>query len=584
MMIGAWELSLLHVNDIHARMEETNKYSSPCTTKDQAAGLCFGGLARIVTAVNKVKNDDQGSDAALWINAGDFFQGTLWYTKFKWRMVSKMNAMLNFDAMTLGNHEFDDGAEGLEPFLRNKTVPMVVTNMDTTNVPKLDGLTKKSLVIEKGGRKIGFVGYLTPETIWTANVPAGLELNDEIEALTEEVDKLKADGVNIIVAIGHSGYLTDQKLAAAVPGIDIIVGAHSHSFLYPGDSPNPSNNKIEGPYPTVVKTEAGNNVLIVQAMAFTKYLGHIKVRFTEDGQVESWQGMPILLDNTFEKDPDIVAALQPGKEELDKERLEVIGESVAKLLISRQEETTLGNLITDAMVWANRNRKTEKGESFLMAIHHSGGMRTTLDAGNVTLGGLMNVLPFEHSFDRAEVKGKIIREIFERSASQWKEANGQFLQVSGIQVVYNVEAPVGSRVCSVKTVSCDGSTYTELEDERTYPMVVAMYIANGGDGHSCLADNKKNYEIGDMDTDIVENYIRTHSPVNPQTEGRITIDNNCVRKEKPTSCDPLLNDNSSEGTASKNDYRCGDANSGGVNPELAMPFLFLASLLTEVLL
>ena len=95
---------------------------------------------------------------------------------------------------------------------------------------------------------------------------------------------------------------------------------------------------------------------------------------------------------------------------------------------------------------------------------------------------------------------------------------------------------------------------------------------------------RKNYEIGDMDTDIVENYIRTHSPVNPQTEGRITIDNNCVRKEKPTSCDPLLNDNSSEGTASKNDYRCGDAHSGGVNPELAMPFFFLASLLTEVLL
>ena len=79
---------------------------------------------------------------------------------------------------------------------------------------------------------------------------------------------------------------------------------------------------------------------------------------------------------------------------------------------------------------------------------------------------------------------------------------------------------------------------------------------------------RKNYEIGDMDTEVVENYIRTHSPVNPQTEGRITIDNNCVRKEKPTSCDPLLNDNSS----------------GGVNPELAMPLIFLTSLLTEVLL
>ena len=64
------------------------------------------------------------------------------------------------------------------------------------------------------------------------------------------------------------------------------------------------------------------------------------------------------------------------------------------------------------------------------------------------------------------------------------------VQVSGIQVVYNVEAPVGSRVCSVKTVSCDGTTYTELEDERSYPIVVAMYIANGGDGHSCLSGNK----------------------------------------------------------------------------------------------
>ena len=115
-------------------------------------------------------------------------------------------------------------------------------------VPELEGLTEKSLVIEKGGRKIGFVGYLTPETIWTSNVPAELVLEDEIEALTREVGKLKEQGVNIIVAIGHSGYLTDQKVAAEVPDIDIIVGAHSHSFLFTENStsPNPSNNKIEG--------------------------------------------------------------------------------------------------------------------------------------------------------------------------------------------------------------------------------------------------------------------------------------------------------------------------------------------------
>ena len=167
------------------------------------------------------------------------------------------------------------------------------------NVPELDGLTEKSLIIMRGGRKIGFVGYLTLETIWTSNVPPGLVLEDEVEAVAREVEKLKAQGIDIIVAIGHSGYAMDQKLAAEVPDIDIIVGAHSHSFLFTENStsPNPSNNKIEGkffkailflamndtppgPYPTVVKSGSGNTVLIVQAMAFTKYLGHIKVEKT----------------------------------------------------------------------------------------------------------------------------------------------------------------------------------------------------------------------------------------------------------------------------------------------------------------
>merc|ERR1719400_1971422 len=195
---------------------------------------------------------------------------------------------------------------------------MIVSNMDTTNVPELDGLSEKSLIIMRGGRKIGFVGYLTLETIWTSNVPPGLVLEDEVEAVAREVEKLKAQGINIIVAIGHSGYLTDQKLAGEVPDIDIIVGAHSHSFLFTENSTslNPGNNKIEGPYPTVVNNKAGNTVLIVQAMAFTKYLGHIKVKFDDVGKVKSWQGMPILLNNTFEKDPAIVAAQLPDKEEL----------------------------------------------------------------------------------------------------------------------------------------------------------------------------------------------------------------------------------------------------------------------------
>ena len=92
------------------------------------------------------------------------------------------------------------------------------------------------------------MGFLTPETIWTTKAPAGLVLEDEIIALTREVGKLKAKGINIIVAIGHSGYLMDQKVATEVPDIDIIVGAHSHTFLFTENStsPNPGSNKIKG--------------------------------------------------------------------------------------------------------------------------------------------------------------------------------------------------------------------------------------------------------------------------------------------------------------------------------------------------
>jgi len=143
-------------------------------------------------------------------------------------------------------------------------------------------------------------------------------------------------------------------------------------------------------------------------------------------------------------------------------------------------------------------------------------------------------------------------------------------QVSGIQVVYNVEAPPGSRVCSLKTLSEDGRTWTELDDERSYPMVAGMYIANGGDGHTCLSNNKVNYEIGEMDTDTVGSYMEAHRPVNPQIEGRIKIDNSCTRTAKPVrSCNPLMRSLEAGSTISS------------TKPDLTTPILSLVSRFLE---
>ena len=115
--------------------------------------------------------------------------------------------------------------------------------------------------------------------------------------------------------------------------------------------------------------------------------------------------------------------------------------------------------------------------------------RTDLPAGNITLGGLMTVLPFEQSFDSLSLAGRYIREAFEKSAEHWQAKAGTFLQVSGFKVIYNLTAEPRSRVIGVQVLGDEG-TYEELLDEKMYSVVVSQYIARGGDGYTCIADNK----------------------------------------------------------------------------------------------
>ena len=245
------------MNDIHVRMEETSKYSSPCKEKDQKAGKCYGGLARISAAVKKFKSEENN---VVWLNAGDFFQGTIWYSKFKWEPVAQFNNLLEFDAMTLGNHEFDNGMDGLLPFLKNTTCPIVVSNIDAKNSEtQFSKIVKPSVILDIAGKKVGVVGYITPETVFTSSPPKNLEFLDEVEEVTKEVHKLTQQGIDIIIALGHSGYEKDKEIAEKVPDIDIVVGAHTHSFLFTetDKDKNPSNNEIAGPYPTIVENTKG---------------------------------------------------------------------------------------------------------------------------------------------------------------------------------------------------------------------------------------------------------------------------------------------------------------------------------------
>ena len=146
-----YRLTILHTNDFHARFEPISKYDSACGVTDNAEGKCFGGSARLVTAIELARQRNPNS---ILVDGGDQFQGTLFYTYYKGRLAAEMMNKLGYDAMTVGNHEFDDGPEVLSGFIDAVTFPVLMSNADISAEPRLLGKLAKSAVIERGGENL----------------------------------------------------------------------------------------------------------------------------------------------------------------------------------------------------------------------------------------------------------------------------------------------------------------------------------------------------------------------------------------------------------------------------------------------
>ncbi|XP_034235169.1 snake venom 5'-nucleotidase-like isoform X2 [Thrips palmi] len=528
------ELTLLHVNDVHARYEQTNKLSGTCSDSDAKANNCYGGQARMATVIKQARKDDAN---VLVLNAGDTYQGTVYFSIFKADISAKFVNLLQFDAVTLGNHEFDDHVKGLVPFVEQVTVPLVVANLDYSQEPTLaaletSGKLKKSVVLERGGYKIGIIGYLTPETKFLAS-PDNVQFVDEVEAITKEAAELKKQGVNIIIGLGHSGYQRDQEIAKQVPDIDVVVGGHSHSFLYTGTPPD--NDVPVGLYPTWITQDSGRRVPVVQAYAFTKYMGKLKLKFDAEGELQDLQGGPILLNKDVEEDPDTLTEVLKWKAELNDKVLQPIGRTAVLLDGScRAHECNLGNLIADSFVYgaAEFQRPATGWTDAPIALVNGGSIRTSIDAstnnGQITLKDIMEVMPFDNLQVKLKLRGKVLMQALEHSVSEyvpgqaWK---GAFLQFSGIRVTYDVSRPAGQRVVSaeVRCGACKIPAYSPLDPSELYGVIVNGFMGNGGDGFTMLADNEGSEQLQDTDEAVTQHYIERFKLVYPAVEGRITF-------------------------------------------------------------
>ncbi|RVJ82194.1 5'-nucleotidase C-terminal domain-containing protein [Sinorhizobium medicae] len=507
-----YELNILHINDLHSRIESINKFDSTCSVEEEGKNECFGGVARLKTLIDQKRQERTGKNLLL-LNAGDNFQGSLFFTTYKGAAEAEFLNLMKFDAMTVGNHEFDESEDGLASFLDKVTFPVVTANVLPSHKSKIGDRIKPSIVLDVGGQKVGIVGAVANDTPELASPGPDILIGEDVATITSAVEELKKQGINKIVALTHVGYPRDLAAIAKIPDVDVVVGGHSHSLL------SNTDEKAEGPYPTMVDNPGGYKVPVVQAGSYSKYLGDLMVTFDDNGVVKAAKGDPILVDSSVKPDETVVARVKELAKPIEELRTKVIGKTEAPIDGSREscraKECEMGSLVADAML------DRVKGQGVTVAITNGGGLRASIDGGDVTMGEVITVLPFQNTLSTFQLKGADIRAALENGLSQVEEGGGRFPQVAGLRFSFDRSKPAGSRLVSVEVE--DGGAFAALDPEKTYSLVSNNFMRGGGDGYAVFKDKGENaYDYGPGLETVLADYLAAHQPFKPYTSGRIT--------------------------------------------------------------
>jgi 5'-nucleotidase len=308
---------------------------------------------------------------------------------------------------------------------------------------------------------------------------------------------------NNIIVLSHSVYRKDIAVAENTTGVDVIVGGHSNTLL--GD-----DERAVGPYPTMVGDTA-----IVQAYAYGKFLGELNVTFEDDGVINEAAGAPLLIDGSVAEDAGAVARIAELAAPLDEIRNRVVAETATEIVGARDEcravECAMGNLIADAML----DRVKDQGVQ--IAIQNGGGIRASIDAGEVTMGEVLTVLPFQNTLSTFEVTGATMVAALENGVSEIEEGAGRFPQVAGMTFTVDPAAAAGARISEVMV----GGAAIDLA--ATYGVVSNNYVRNGGDGYDMFKDAANAYDFGPDLADVTADFLAESGPYTPYKDGRITV-------------------------------------------------------------
>lgn len=223
------KLVILHTNDTHSNIDPFPKNHAKFPDR--------GGVSRRAKFIEQIREQ---SENVLLLDAGDVFQGTPYFNKFKGVLEMKVMSEMGYDAMTLGNHDFDIGIDGFVHAKQEGKFPVVNCNYDVSNTALKD-VVVPSIILKKAGRKIGITGVgIDLKGLVADNLTTGLIYNDPIKSVQKEVNKLRKKGCDLVICLSHLGFeyatnkVSDRVLAQETTGIDIILGGHTHTFLEKG--------------------------------------------------------------------------------------------------------------------------------------------------------------------------------------------------------------------------------------------------------------------------------------------------------------------------------------------------------------
>ena len=487
------KLNILYSNDLHAHLEP---HIEPWISKTRPVG----GFANIATIV---KREKASNSHTVYFDAGDFFTGPYISTLTKGEAIIDAMNYLGLDAACVGNHEFDHNWQNAQAQFAKAKFPILNGNIFVAETGKL--VWNNPYIIKKvNGIRIGIIGLHERFAFYDTTsdeMIRGIDTRDEKEYLRKYVAELngKADIVVLLIHLGIPGtqsttgeadvvrnHKADIELAKSVPGIDVMITGHPHSGIR---EPIISNGTI------IVSTDAYSIELGKLELVYDKKLDKIK----------SYKNhLDYLFDDEVPDDPTMVAVIAKWKEKLKVITDEKVTTVTATMTRSYGEESTLGDMVADAMLATY--------PEFDFAVTNSGGLRQDIEAGSVKVGDLISTFPFPNTIVQLEMKGSDMRAIFEHGAGL---TNG-ILQVSkGVEVVYDESKPVGSRIiiCKVNGVP--------LDDNRTYKMLTSNFLADGGDGFLMFKKTGKYKNTGVEMVQSMITYLKTFKTYSPKLEGRV---------------------------------------------------------------